>query len=166
VFWRGVPTDVYNARRHVFRVTTVDENAANLRAVVALIRRVNAHAPIVFTLSPVPLVATHREVSCITADCVSKSVLRVALDQVMSDQTPGVFYWPSFEIVKWVRANLPWSAFGDRGHARDVKRELVYVIINAFLEAFYTPPALAAMRARSGGEAGSERTLPAKTATA
>jgi len=117
VFWRGVPTDVYNARRHVFRVTTVDENAANLRAVVSLIRRVNAHAPIVFTLSPVPLVPTHREVSCLTADCVSKSVLRVALDQVMSDQAPGVFYWPSFEIVKWVGANLPWSAFGDRGHA-------------------------------------------------
>ena len=148
VFWRGVPSEVFNADRHVFRLTTVDENARNLRDIIALVRQVNPQAPIVLTLSPVPLLATHRTISCLTADCVSKSVLRVALDEVMSEQPAGVYYWPSFEIVKWVGANLPWSAYGEEGKARDVNRRLIVEIIDAFIESFYTPAAVAAIRER------------------
>ena len=103
---------------------------------------------VVLTLSPVPLLATHRTISCLTADCVSKSVLRVALDEVMSEQPAGVYYWPSFEIVKWVGANLPWSAYGEEGKARDVNRRLIVEIIDAFIESFYTPAAVAAIRER------------------
>jgi hypothetical protein len=150
VFWRGVPKEIFDADRHVFRLTSVDENAANLRRAIELVRAVNPHAPIVLTLSPVPLLATHRPISCLTADCVSKSVLRVALDQVMADATPGVYYWPSFEIVKWVGANLPWPAYGENGSARDVSRRLIAEIIDAFIEAFYTPAAVDNMRARRG----------------
>jgi len=154
VFWRGVPNDVFDADRHVFRLTTVDENANNLRQVVSLIRRINPTAPIVLTLSPVPLLATFREISCLTADCVSKSVLRVALDQVMSDRLPGTYYWPSFEIVKWVGATLPWSAYGEGGSTRDVNRRLITHIIDAFVTAYYTPAAVESMRAsRSQGQA-------------
>jgi hypothetical protein len=152
VFWRGVPNEIFNADRHVFRLTTVDENTENLRQIIALIRKVNPAAPIVLTLSPVPLLATHREISCLTADCVSKSVLRVALDNVMSDRLPDVYYWPSFEIVKWVGANLPWSAYGGGGSSRDVNRVLVSEIIDAFIESFYTPAAIAAMQARRAAE--------------
>jgi hypothetical protein len=146
VFWRGVPQDVFDAQRHVFRLTTVDENAQNLRQIVALVRRINAHAPIVLTLSPVPLVATHRDISCMTADCVSKSVLRVALDQVMAERMTGVYYWPSFEVVKWVGANLGFPAYGEGGKARDVNRLVVSAIIDAFVDAFYHPSAVALMR--------------------
>jgi len=89
VFWRGVPKDVYDEKRHVFRLTTVDENADNLTRLVEVVRQVNPTAPIILTLSPVPLLATFREISCLTADCVSKSVLRVALDQVMSRRLEG-----------------------------------------------------------------------------
>jgi hypothetical protein len=153
VFWRGVPRDVFDADRHVFRLTTVDENAENLRQIVALVRRVNPHAPIVFTLSPVPLLATHRDVSCLTADCVSKSVLRVALDSVMADRLPRVFYWPSFEIVKWVGATLPQSAYGAEGNARNVDRRLVVEIIEAFIEAYYTPDAAERVRSRRAAPA-------------
>jgi hypothetical protein len=150
VFWRGVPEEIFEAGRHVFRLTTVEENARNLRQAIALVRQVNPAAPIVLTLSPVPLLATHRDISCLTADCVSKSVLRVALDQVMSDAAPGVYYWPSFEIVKWVGANLPWSAYGEGGSARDVNRRLIVEIIDAFIDSFYTPEAAAVMRDRRG----------------
>ncbi len=148
VFWRGVPDDIFDANRHVFRLTTVDENAENIRRIIALVRQLNPTAPIILTLSPVPLLATFREISCLTADCVSKSVLRVALDLVMSGDLSGVYYWPSFEIVKWVGANLPWSAYGEEGKARDVNRRLVAEIIDAFIESFYTPAAIASMRQR------------------
>ena len=152
VFWRGIPKEIFDAERHIFRLTSVDENAANLRQVVALIRRVNSAAPVVITLSPVPLLATFRDISCLTADCVSKSVLRVAIDQVMNDRLPGVYYWPSFEIVKWVGATLSWPAYGENGSTRDVNRRLITHIIDAFVQAYYTPEAVEAMRSRRAAE--------------
>jgi GSCFA family len=148
VFWRGVPKDVYKADRHVFRLSTVEENEANVTQIVELVRSVNAAAPIVLTLSPVPLRATFRGISCLTADSVSKSVLRVALDLVMSRRLDNVWYWPSFEIVRWLGAHAAWAAFGeDEGKPRDVNRRLVAAIIDAFIEAFFTPDAVARLRA-------------------
>jgi hypothetical protein len=149
VFWRGVPKEIFDADRHVFRLTTVEENADNILETIDLVRQVNATAPIVVTLSPVPLEATFRDISCMTADSVSKSVLRVAVDQVMSAGRPGVYYWPSFEIVRWAGAHVSWPAYGfhdDR--SRHVTRYLVGEIIGAFAEAFYVPEAVQLMRSR------------------
>ena len=105
VFWRSIPQDVYDPARHKFRVTTVEENKANIRAIHDLIRKHRPDAKIICTLSPVPLIATFRPVSCISANSVSKAVLRVALDELMRELGPegadeGVLhYWPSYEIV-------------------------------------------------------------------
>lgn len=112
VFWRGVPEEIYDAGRHSFRLTTVAENEANVRSIVELIRKASPNVPIVLTLSPVSLAATFRDISCMTADCVSKSVLRVALDNVMAGKPENVFYWPSFELVKWAGSALDWRAYG------------------------------------------------------
>lgn len=147
VFWRGVPAEIFDEDRHVFRLTTVEENTANLREIIRLVRQINERAPIILTLSPVPLLASFRDISCLTADCVSKSVLRVALDQIMNDRLESVYYWPSFEIVKWVGAHLPYSAYAEDGKARDVNRHLIAAIIDMFVEAFYTPTGRAALRA-------------------
>ncbi len=150
VFWRGIPAEIFDDDRYEFRLTTVEENEENICEIVGLIRSVNADATIVLTLSPVPLKATFRGISCITADCVSKATLRVALDRVMAARPEGVYYWPSFEVVRWVGSNLPFSAYGaDDGRARHVSRRLVTEIIAAFLDAFYTPSAVADLQARS-----------------
>ena len=149
VFWRGIPDEIFDAGRHVFRLTTVDENAANLRRMVDFIRLMNPTAPIVLTLSPVPLVATFREVSCLTADCVSKSVLRVALDLVLSDKRDGVYYWPSFEIVKWLGANTPRPSYGAKGKARQIDRSFVRLIMDEFVQAFYTEEARTLIQSRA-----------------
>jgi hypothetical protein len=135
-FWRGVPEAIFDAKRHVFELSTVAENAANIRAIIDLVRTVNQQAPIVLTLSPVPLQATFRDISCVTADCVSKAVLRVALDEVMRGKLPAVYYWPSFELVRSIGAVLPWSAYGDPD-ARHANRFLVQSILDAFVDAFY-----------------------------
>jgi hypothetical protein len=101
VFWRAVPADAFDPERHGFRVSTVDENEENLRVIVDLVQRHRPGAKIVMTLSPVPLVATFRPVSCVTANSVSKAVLRVAIDQMMRKRTDigSLFYFPSYEIV-------------------------------------------------------------------
>jgi len=146
VFWRGVPEHIYDENRHEFRLTTPAENERNIREIIRLIRTVNSAAPIVLTLSPVPLLATFRDISCMTADCVSKSVLRVALDDVMSTKPENVYYWPSFELVKWAGAALDWRAYGQ--DARHAHRYLVNCIMNAFVESFYGEEAAALLRDR------------------
>lgn len=102
VFWRAIPSQVYDPERHGFRVLGTDENRANLKRVYELIRLHRPEASIIFTLSPVPLAATFRPVSCITANSVSKASLRVAIDELMreNEADAGLHYFPSYEIVK------------------------------------------------------------------
>jgi len=148
VFWRGIPRDVFDPERHVFRLSTVEENERNILEIVRLVREVNAAAPVILTLSPVPLMATFRDIPCLTADCVSKSTLRVAIDRAMTAAPPNTYYWPSFEVVRWVGGHLPTAAYGvDDGVSRHVTRSLVAEIIDAFVEAFYKPEAVAKIRA-------------------
>ncbi|MGB3147543.1 MAG: GSCFA domain-containing protein, partial [Paracoccaceae bacterium] len=115
VFWRTIPKDAYDPARHKFRVSTVEENRDNLRAIYRLIRKHRPDAKIIFTLSPIPLIATFRDVACLTANSVSKSVLRVAIDEVVREfRDEGVLhYWPSFELVTDV-FGLPYK--DDRRH--------------------------------------------------
>jgi hypothetical protein len=146
VFWRGVPEEIFDSQRHEFRVSSVTENAENLRRLIEVVRMVNPVAPIVLTLSPVPLLATFRELSCLTADCVSKSILRVALDDVLTDRPDNVYYWPSFELVRWAGAAFDWRAYGQ--DARHPHRYLVQSIVEAFVDAFYGREAGAVFRER------------------
>ena len=119
VFWRTIPKDVYDPERHKFRLSTVDENRENIRAIYDLIRKYRPEAKIIVTLSPVPLIATFRDVSCITANSVSKATLRVAVDQVVSEvrDEGHLFYWPSYELVTDVFRS-PYKP--DRRHVRPV----------------------------------------------
>lgn len=119
VFWRTIPKDVYDPGRHKFRLSTVEENRDNIRAIYDLIRKYRPDAKIIVTLSPVPLIATFRDVSCITANSVSKATLRVAVDEVVRQvrDEGHLFYWPSYELVTDVFRG-PYKA--DRRHVRPV----------------------------------------------
>ncbi len=101
VFWRTIPKDVYDPKRHKFRVSTVEENRDNLEAIYKLIRKHRPDAKIIFTLSPIPLIATFRDNSCITSNSVSKSILRVAIDETVRKYKDDGYlhYWPSYEII-------------------------------------------------------------------
>ena len=102
VFWRAVPKDKYDTGRHKFRVSTHAENLANLQAIYDLIRRHRPDAAILFTVSPIPLAATFRPQGCISANAVSKAILRSAVDEFHRRNAPGddrLFYFPSYDIV-------------------------------------------------------------------
>ena len=101
VFWRTVPKQVHDPCRHKFRVSTVAENLENMCAIYDLIRKHRPDARMIFTLSPIPLIATFRDVSCVSANSVSKSVLRVAMDELMRETKDDahLFYWPSYELI-------------------------------------------------------------------
>ena len=101
VFWRTVPKQYYDPNRHLFRVSTVEENRHNIDAIYKLICKHRPDAKIIVTLFPIPLIATFRDESCIMANSVSKSVLRVAIDEVLQARKDErfLFYLPSYEIV-------------------------------------------------------------------
>jgi hypothetical protein len=132
VFWRAIPRSRFDATRHGFKITTVGENLANLNKIHRIIRRHRPTAAIVFTLSPVPLLATFRPVSCVTANSVSKAVLRVALDELFRDNQDdrNLLYFPSYEIVK------DYCEQPFRGDNRHVRKEVVQTIMHAFAK-FY-----------------------------
>lgn len=102
VFWRAVPLDKYDASRHKFRVSSHAENLENIKATYDLIRKQRPQATIIFTVSPIPLTATFRNMACYSANAVSKAILRSAIDEFIrevGDNDSRLFYFPSYEIV-------------------------------------------------------------------
>ncbi|MCG6157346.1 GSCFA domain-containing protein [Rubinisphaera margarita] len=130
VFWRAIPQDVFDPSRHGFRVSTCAENAANLEAIYQLVRHHRPDATIIFTLSPVPLVATFRPVSCITANSESKAILRASLGEVVRSHSRDnrLFYFPSYELVKEYFTD-PYEQ--DNRH---VQPEIVEQVMNLFAQ--------------------------------
>ena len=102
VFWRAVPAAQFDPQRHKFRMATHAENKANLHAIHDLIRKHRPDANIVFTVSPVPIIASFRPIGCIPASAVTKAVLRSAIDEVINEcaEDQLLHYFPSYEIVR------------------------------------------------------------------
>jgi hypothetical protein len=125
------------------RTTTPSWNAANINRVIRAIHAVNPAVPIFLTLSPAPLNRSFEFPSTVVADCLSKSVLRVAIHEVLQAKLPNVHYWPSFEVVRWVGSHLvPVFGAEDR-HPRHVSNFVVDEIVKAFIQANGGTPATA-----------------------
>jgi hypothetical protein len=101
VFSASIPRKVFDEQKYGFRLSTVSENVENLTTTYGLIRKHSPNARILFTLSPVPLLATFRPISCISANTVSKATLRVAVDELCRNNhfDERLHYWPSYELV-------------------------------------------------------------------
>ena len=103
-FWRAVPEAAYDPSRHKCRVLTVKETKQMIASMWRLIRRHVPNAKLLFTVSPIPLLSTFRPISCMTANAVSKAVIRAALDEVLrrfeDDLNKQLFYFPSMEMVQ------------------------------------------------------------------
>jgi hypothetical protein len=101
IFWRAVPKSHYDPTRHKFRVIKVGETLANLDRIYSLIRKHRPEAHILFTVSPIPLAATFRPISAITASGASKAILRAAVDELCRETNDEkLHYFPSYEICK------------------------------------------------------------------
>lgn len=138
VFWRGVPKSIYEPGRYKLRMTTVEENESNLRGIIDELKQIDESKPIILTLSPIPLRATFHNTSCMVMDCVSKSILRVAIANVMNEGNENVYYWPSFEIVKWVGCHISEPVFGqDAVDQRHLSRFVPELVIDKFIEHYF-----------------------------
>ena len=137
VFWRGIPKSIYDPAKHKCRVSTVAENRDNLSHIVRSLRALRPDFPIIVTLSPIPLKATFDRPSILTADCVSKSTLRVAIHELLAEGHANLHYWPSFEIVRWLGSHIEEALFGEDGNTRHVNRKTVRLILESFIRHYY-----------------------------
>jgi hypothetical protein len=116
------------------RFVTVQENISALEFIIGAIRKVNPKAVFVLTVSPVPINRAMGLGPAPMVDCVSKSTLRLAAHSIMKDNPKGVYYWPSFEIVRWFGGHTGPAYGADDGHPRHVNNDLVAMIVDLFLE--------------------------------
>lgn len=94
----GVAGGRFDAALHEFVNFDTAAVLADLRGFVRRLRGVNEQARVVLTVSPVPLIATYEDQHVLVSTVHSKSVLRTAAG-ALAAETPGVDYFPSYEIV-------------------------------------------------------------------
>ena len=129
------PVQVFDEAHHGFRMTTYEENLANLNRVFELFSKNNPTGHIVITLSPVPLRATFRDMNSVLANIASKSMLRAVIDTFVSAHGDRVTYFPAYEIVTGL-SGAPYEE--DNRHVRP---EAVDQIMKLF-EAWFVDPSL------------------------
>ena len=94
----GVAGGVYDDALYAFLNLGVWDVVQDLRRALSFIRARNPKAKVILTVSPVPLVATAEDRSVLVSTTYSKSVLRVAAEEVARDRD-YVAYFPSYEII-------------------------------------------------------------------
>ncbi|WP_299323363.1 GSCFA domain-containing protein [Parasphingopyxis sp.] len=85
---------------------------------------------VILTVSPVPMVATHRPTDVIAANTYSKSVLRAVAEQIIAED-PRVSYFPSFETVSLSDRNFSWTE--DFVH---VNKDMIALNVERMVNAF------------------------------
>jgi GSCFA family len=94
----GVAGGSFDEQHHEFINFGTDAVCQDLAETIDFILERNAKARFILTVSPVPLIATNSGRSVLTATTYSKSVLRVAADEI-ERRYDCVAYFPSYEII-------------------------------------------------------------------
>jgi hypothetical protein len=94
----GVAGGQYDPVIHGFQNFSVAETVSDMQASIDFIRTKNPDVRIVITVSPVPLNATAVDRHAYVSTTYSKSVLRVAAQQIC-DSNRNCDYFPSYEII-------------------------------------------------------------------
>jgi hypothetical protein len=90
---------VANPERIRFHQSSYEENLRNLRRIIDLILHHYPDRLVVLTVSPVALGETWSGMDVVSANTLSKSLLRTVAGQIQRDH-PAVRYWPSYELAQ------------------------------------------------------------------
>jgi len=126
---RNPRPNMYQLVKH--RTLTVQENVDNIQRFFDIIKAHNPKFKLIISVSPIPFLASGRanEQHVISANCHSKSVLRVAADQLVANNE-DMYYLPSYELVTEGIKDA-WKP--DHRH---VKPETVQQVVSMFKEIF------------------------------
>lgn len=124
----GTVAGTFEPDLHAFANFSMGQVTADLMDALALMREVNPRLRIILSVSPVPLVATAMRKHVLLSNTYSKSVLRVAAEEVIR-RLPEARYFPAYEIVTGPQA--PHSFFeADR---REPSEEAIRTVMGVFL---------------------------------
>lgn len=84
------------------------------------------------TVSPVPLLATFRDMDVLVANAYSKSVQRAALDEFLLDKS-GVDYFPSYEFVTLSDPTVAWTKRDYRHVSDDLVDRIMANVIDRYV---------------------------------
>jgi hypothetical protein len=124
----GTISGEFNSEQHVFKNYSASEIKNDLTETFALLRGINPNLKVILTVSPVPLVATATANHVVSATVYSKSVLRVAAQEVVN-LLPYATYFPSYEIVTGPQA--PENFFEE--NRRDVSKQAIDTVMSALI---------------------------------
>lgn len=130
--------------RFEFRVLSYHDILDGLNALHALLMK-HRKKPMkmLVTVSPVPLLATFRDMDVLVANTYSKSVQRAALDEFLIGKE-GVDYFPSYEFVTLSEPSQVWSKSDYRHVSNKIVDRIMGNVMDQYLTAGATPAAKAA----------------------
>lgn len=125
----GVSGGEMDKERYEFVNFTVEEVTSDLEDFLESLSQVNKSCKVILTVSPVPLVATYEHQHALVATTYSKSVLRVAAEN-LKRKYDYVEYFPSYEIIT---GSFNKGIYFDED-LRTVKEEGVSHVMRLFLK--------------------------------
>lgn len=125
----GVAGGVFDREKHFFLNLSVKEVVEDLEEFMRLLKNVNNNAKVIFTVSPVPLIATATNNHVLASTTYSKSVLRVAAEEI-SQKYSNASYFPSYEIITGSFAQAAYFA----DDLRNVTEEGVQHVMRVFFK--------------------------------
>jgi hypothetical protein len=141
---RGQQTGKLKQAGAEFRVGSYAEVTQALESLYGAIRTINPRAHVLLTLSPIPIdsaIGVHnpRKLGAVEIDCISKSLLRAALYDLMESRRddPHLSYFPSFEIVRWIAPCMNGAVFGsDDAASRHVSQNILTGVYRYFVHKY------------------------------
>ncbi len=126
------------SRQIEFKMLSVREAYESVQTAIKTLREINSTAHVVLTLSPIPLKISPVHSSVFGQDCLSKSILRVAIDTILADGDPNLSYWPSFELIRWLGGHVgPFFGADGAQDSRHISPAVLDAIMQIFIERYF-----------------------------
>ena len=124
-------------KKYQFKLAPVDENVRAIIQTIDLIRKISPNAVIILQISPGTILAGLGGQSAVEADFLSKAMLRVSINEVISRwNLHNVFYWPTIEIFRWIASHQTNYYGGDDGSAWHLNLDCTRAMAESFVNRF------------------------------
>jgi hypothetical protein len=134
--WRVLPTNLHDPERHAYKVLSFAETIEALETIDRIRARWLPKLRIIYTVSPLPMRSTFRQISAVTSNIASKAIVRGALDEFLRARSEDVnrvyFYFPGYELVT--------ALFNDAymSDGRHLHRHAIDAVLQAFASVYTT----------------------------
>ena len=119
------------------RAINLSENVENIKKIIMMLEELAPNSSVILSLSPIPLDGTKDfSGSVVEADCISKSIGRASIAYLQQDSPSLFYYFPSYELIRWVAANQNRRLFGganDDGYLRHVNPSILREVLEVFV---------------------------------